>query len=65
MSLASLPHTLWHLYVDNLVHYQKGSWVDSIASTCRVLAFATIIPFILLTLLVRTPVSSSATTHPS
>ncbi|KAI0745832.1 hypothetical protein C8Q76DRAFT_705203 [Earliella scabrosa] len=51
MSLASLPHTLWHLYVDNLVHYQKGSWVDSIASTCRVLAFATIIPFILLTLL--------------
>ncbi|PIL36141.1 hypothetical protein GSI_01801 [Ganoderma sinense ZZ0214-1] len=51
MSLASLPLTIWHLYVDNLVFYNGGSWVHSIASTFRFLAFATIVPFILLTLL--------------
>ena len=45
--VASIPLNLWHLYVDNLVHYKPGSWVESIASTCRILAFATIIPFIL------------------
>ena len=53
MSLSSIPHTLWLLYVDNLVNYKADSWVYSIASTCRLLAFAIIIPFILLTLLVR------------
>ena len=52
MSLSSLPHTLWHLYLDHLVFYKPGSWVDKIASTCRVLAFATIVPFVILTLLV-------------
>ena len=52
MNIASVPHTLWHLYLDNLVYYKPGSWVDSAASTCRVLAFMTILPFILLTLLV-------------
>ncbi|KAJ8469446.1 hypothetical protein ONZ51_g8991 [Trametes cubensis] len=51
MNIASVPHTLWHLYLDNLVYYKPGSWVDSVASTCRVLAFMTILPFILLTLL--------------
>ncbi|RDX55057.1 hypothetical protein OH76DRAFT_1397401 [Lentinus brumalis] len=51
MSLSSLPHTLWHAYLDHLVFYEQGSWVDKIASTCRVLAFATIIPFAILTLL--------------
>ncbi|KAI0358383.1 hypothetical protein OH77DRAFT_1397024 [Trametes cingulata] len=50
-SIASIPQTLWHLYLDNLVYYKPGSWVDSAASTCRVLAFMTILPFILLTLL--------------
>ena len=53
MSLSSIPHTLWLLYVDNLVNYKADSWVYSVASTCRLLAFAIIIPFILLTLLVR------------
>ncbi|KAI0328636.1 hypothetical protein GY45DRAFT_1210056, partial [Cubamyces sp. BRFM 1775] len=47
----SVPHTLWHLYLDHLVYYKPGSWVDSVASTCRVLAFMTLLPFILLTLL--------------
>ncbi|TBU33854.1 hypothetical protein BD309DRAFT_951429 [Dichomitus squalens] len=51
MSLSSLPHTIWHLYVDNLVNYKADSWVHSIAYTCRLLAFALIVPFILLTLL--------------
>ena len=50
---ASTPAYLWHLYVDNLVNYKADSWVYSIASTCRLLAFVIIIPFILLTLLVR------------
>ncbi|EIW63371.1 uncharacterized protein TRAVEDRAFT_69397 [Trametes versicolor FP-101664 SS1] len=49
-TVLSVPQTLWHLYVDNLVFYKSGSWVDSAASTFRVLAFATIFPFILLTL---------------
>ncbi|KAI0374089.1 hypothetical protein BV20DRAFT_962059 [Pilatotrama ljubarskyi] len=49
--ITSIPQTLWHLYLDNLVYYKPGSWVDSAASTCRVLAFMTILPFILLTLL--------------
>ncbi|RPD74236.1 hypothetical protein L226DRAFT_535703 [Lentinus tigrinus ALCF2SS1-7] len=51
MSLSSLPHTLWHLYLNHLVYYEQGSWVDKIASTFRVLAFAMIAPFIILTLL--------------
>ncbi|KAI9060240.1 hypothetical protein FKP32DRAFT_1613772 [Trametes sanguinea] len=51
MNLVSIPHTVWHLYLEHLVYYKPGSWVDSVASTCRVLAFMTILPFILLTLL--------------
>ena len=51
--MASIPHTLWHLYLDTLVNYKQGSWVAKTASTCRVLAFAIIVPFVLLTLLVR------------
>lgn len=63
MDLISIPHSLWHLYNDYLVYYQKGSWVQSIASTCRVLAFVLIIPFLLLMLLVRTPRSSCANAY--
>ncbi|KAI0675243.1 hypothetical protein C8Q78DRAFT_1075547 [Trametes maxima] len=51
MSIVSVPQTLWHLYLDHLVYYKPGSWVDSVASTCRILAFMTILPFIILTLL--------------
>ncbi|KAI0703359.1 hypothetical protein C8T65DRAFT_526526, partial [Cerioporus squamosus] len=50
-SLSSLPQTLWQLYLNHLVYYKQGSWVDKVASTCRVLAFATIVPFVILTLL--------------
>ena len=60
MSLSSIPHTLWLLYVDNLVNYKADSWVYSVASTCRLLAFAIIIPFILLTLLVRSSMQPCA-----
>ncbi|OJT15769.1 hypothetical protein TRAPUB_4317 [Trametes pubescens] len=49
-TVLSVPQTLWHFYLDNLVFYKSGSWVDSAASTFRVLAFTTILPFILLTL---------------
>ncbi|KAI0775668.1 hypothetical protein BD413DRAFT_652145 [Trametes elegans] len=51
MGLASVPQTAWRLYLDHLVYYQPGSWVDSAANTCRVLAFVAVVPFILLTLL--------------
>ncbi|KAI0823747.1 hypothetical protein BC628DRAFT_1383158 [Trametes gibbosa] len=50
MSVFAVPSTLWHVYLDNLVFYEDGSWVDSVASTCRFLAFAVLLPFILLTL---------------
>ena len=53
-TMASVPLALWHLYLDNLVNYQPGSWVAKTASTFRVLAFAIMLPFVLLTLLVRT-----------
>ncbi|KAH9931054.1 uncharacterized protein BXZ73DRAFT_90145 [Epithele typhae] len=49
--MTSLPLNLWHLYVDNLVRYEKGSWVSSIASTCRILAVMLILPFALLMML--------------
>ncbi|CDO75348.1 hypothetical protein BN946_scf184966.g16 [Trametes cinnabarina] len=51
MDLVSIPQTVWHFYLEYLVYYKPGSWVDSAASTFRVLAFMTILPFILLTLL--------------
>ncbi|KAI8993070.1 hypothetical protein BD414DRAFT_483210 [Trametes punicea] len=51
MDIGSIPQTVWHLYLDHLVYYESGSWVDSVASTFRVLAFMVILPFILLTLL--------------
>ena len=60
--MASLPHAIWHLYLDTLVHYGPGSWVAQTASTCRVLAFAIIVPFVLLTLLVR-PASPCSPSH--
>ncbi|OBZ67015.1 hypothetical protein A0H81_12806 [Grifola frondosa] len=51
MSVLSLPASLWHLYVKHLWNYKPGSWVDSTASTFRLLAFAVVAPFVLLTLL--------------
>ena len=56
MTLLTLPATLWDLYVEYLWEYKPGSWVGSAASTFRVLAFLSILPFAILTLLVR-PVS--------
>jgi hypothetical protein len=52
MSLNA-PALLWRWYAGTLVHYASDSWVASTASTFRVLAFLTIMPGILLTLLVR------------
>ncbi|PCH43619.1 hypothetical protein WOLCODRAFT_164590 [Wolfiporia cocos MD-104 SS10] len=51
MSLLAAPGVLWTLYVDYLCNYAPGSWVYKTASTFRVLAVATILPFVLLTLL--------------
>ncbi|KAI0958581.1 hypothetical protein AcV7_004368 [Taiwanofungus camphoratus] len=51
MSILSAPGALWHLYVEHLWYYSPHSWVASVASTCRVLAFVVIAPFVLLTLL--------------
>ncbi|CCM01139.1 uncharacterized protein FIBRA_03187 [Fibroporia radiculosa] len=51
MNVLSAPNLLWSLYVDYLWNYQRGSWVYSVASTFRVLAFTIIVPFVLLTLL--------------
>lgn len=59
-TVLSVPQTLCDFYLDNLVFYKPGSWVDSAASTFRVLAFMTILPFILLTLFVRTSFGISA-----
>ena len=53
MTLLTLPATLWDLYVEYLWEYKPGSWVGSAASTFRVLAFLSILPFAILTLLVR------------
>ena len=53
MTLVTLPATLWDFYVDYLWNYKPGSWVDSAASTFRVLAILSILPFVILTLLVR------------
>ncbi|KAK7692562.1 hypothetical protein QCA50_004192 [Cerrena zonata] len=50
-NILSAPHFLWELYVDYLWKYKQESWVASIASTCRVLAFLCISPFVVLTLL--------------
>ena len=59
MMLLTLPTTLWDLYVEYLWDYKPGSWVGSAASTFRLLAFLSILPFVILTLLVRS-VSSVA-----
>lgn len=53
MSVLTLPATLWNLYVDYLWNYKPNSWVSSAASTFRVLAVLCIVPFAILTLLVR------------
>jgi len=50
-AVLALPQHLWHLYVEYLCNYKPGSWVDSAASTFRILAFLTIAPFVGLTLL--------------
>ncbi|EPT05002.1 hypothetical protein FOMPIDRAFT_1156519 [Fomitopsis schrenkii] len=51
MTLLALPATLRDLYVDYLWNYKPSSWVGSAASTFRVLAFLSILPFVILTLL--------------
>ena len=53
-ALFNAPLYLWNLYVDHLWNYTPGSWVERTASTFRVLAFITIAPFLILTMLVRT-----------
>lgn len=52
-SLASAPFFLWNLYLEHLWDYKPGSWVQRTASSFRVLAFIVIMPFAILTLLVR------------
>ncbi|KAI0789111.1 hypothetical protein C8Q75DRAFT_703073, partial [Abortiporus biennis] len=47
----STPLILWDLYIEYLWNYEEGSWVNSIASYFRILAFLLIAPFVLLTLL--------------
>ncbi|KAI0031742.1 hypothetical protein K488DRAFT_86530 [Vararia minispora EC-137] len=49
--MAKAVVTFLQWYADTLVHYAPDSWVASTASTFRVLAFLTILPVILLTLL--------------
>lgn len=56
--LLSLPAHIWRFYIDTLVHYKPGSWVDSAARTFRVLALLLIAPFAILTMLVRCPALS-------
>jgi hypothetical protein len=51
MSLTDVPHYLWRAYVDNLVYYEPGSWVASIAFTFRVLSISCIAPVAFLILL--------------
>ncbi|KAH9935527.1 uncharacterized protein B0H18DRAFT_415449 [Fomitopsis serialis] len=51
MSIVSAPASLWQLYVEHLWNYTPGSWVDSAAWTFRMLAFLSILPFAILTLL--------------
>ncbi|KAH9839483.1 uncharacterized protein C8Q71DRAFT_514218 [Rhodofomes roseus] len=51
MSILSAPASLCDLYVEYLWNYQSGSWVDKAASMFRVLAFLSILPFVILTLL--------------
>jgi len=51
--LSSLPYALWEAYRDYLWNYTPNSWVGQTAYTFRVLAFLLILPFLILTLLVR------------
>ena len=51
-SVLSAPLVLWDLYLEYLVRYKQGSWVEWIASCFRALAFAVIAPFAVLTMLV-------------
>ncbi|KAL6300433.1 hypothetical protein BKA93DRAFT_801602 [Sparassis latifolia] len=51
VDFLSVPGTLWRLYLEYLWDYHSASWVASVAYTFRVLAFLSIAPFVLLTLL--------------
>ncbi|KDQ57801.1 hypothetical protein JAAARDRAFT_35491 [Jaapia argillacea MUCL 33604] len=51
VSIISTPRIVWDWYVQYLVFYESGSWVDKTASTFRVLAFLLVSPFMILTLL--------------
>jgi hypothetical protein len=43
----------WEYYLEYLWFYDEGSWVATIASTFRVMAFILILPMIAISLLVR------------
>ncbi|PPQ68428.1 hypothetical protein CVT24_004849 [Panaeolus cyanescens] len=51
ISPASIPATLWALYVEYLWNYESDSWVARIAYSCRILAFLISLPIIILGLL--------------
>ncbi|KAF8904451.1 hypothetical protein CPB84DRAFT_1814445 [Gymnopilus junonius] len=51
ISLASIPSTLWALYLEYLWFYEPDSWVARIAYSCRVLAVLVSLPVIILGLL--------------
>lgn len=53
VGMLDFPSSLWNLYVDYLWNYGPDSWVQSVASTFRVLAFLLITPILILTGLVR------------
>lgn len=52
-AMYALPTRLWQLYTEHLCNYHPASWVGKAAYTSRVLAFALVLPFVILTGLVR------------
>ncbi|KAF9049990.1 hypothetical protein BJ165DRAFT_1455614 [Panaeolus papilionaceus] len=51
ISPASIPATLWALYIEYLWNYESDSWVARIAYSCRILALLISLPIIILGLL--------------
>lgn len=45
------PRLLWNYYLEYLWNYESGSWVATIASTCRILAILISLPIAVLALL--------------
>ncbi|KAF8070603.1 hypothetical protein FPV67DRAFT_1448315 [Lyophyllum atratum] len=48
---SSYPATLWNYYIQYLWNYPPNSWVNRIASICRILAILVSLPIIVLALL--------------